>query len=267
MSRPVEAPGRTQPGNDQAKEAMMRYNPLTGMMEDTVPFEEVAERIRSFHADRWARWFRFVPYRPPEIVPYTEGQIAAGNEHLTASYLIHDERVRICLPEEGLPADVVDEFPDAAAVGVYEQNGQRYAWSDWQLVITEELCHEFQHRAIHNGADQYGEYLFAGYGPLDELATGHTKGFSTAVGQFAAAFGLDPHRLIRTLKLPFLNHPPPPDDPWAQYLAARVIPEAETRLAAYLRYRGREPLTDGHDLEDWFSVEQQLRTERGLHLA
>jgi len=35
----------------------MRHNPLTGMMEDTVPFEEIAERIRAFHAEQWENGF------------------------------------------------------------------------------------------------------------------------------------------------------------------------------------------------------------------
>jgi hypothetical protein len=245
----------------------MHYNPVTGLMEDTVSFEEIAERIGSFHRGRWARWFRFVPYRPPEVIAYTEQQVAEGNAHLTPSYFIQEERIRIYLPQEGLPSDVVDQFPDAEAIAAYEHDGKRYAWSDWQLLITEEICHEFQHRAINNRADQYGEHLFAGYGPLDQLATGHTKGFSTAVGQFAATFGLDPHRTIRTLKLGFLNHAPPANDPWAQYLVSRIIPEAETKLAAYLRYRARDPVVDGHDLEDWYSAEQQLRAQQGLHAA
>jgi hypothetical protein len=78
---------------------------------------------------------------------------------------------------------------------------------------------------------------------------------------------LDPHRLIRTLKLPLLNHASPPNDPWADYLASRVIPEQEIKLAAYLRYLERGLGIHGHALEDWYAAEQVLKSERGLHPA
>lgn len=246
----------------------MRLNPLTGMMEDTVPFDEIAERIRTFHAERWGKWFRFVPYHQPEVIPYTEAEIAAGKAHLTASYCKDPQKIRIYLPEEGLPAETVDEYVDPKIAATFEKNGTekglgRYAWSDWQITITEEICHEFQCRAINDGVDDYGEYLFKGYGALDTIQDGHTKGFSTAVGQFAATFCLDVHRLIRTLKMPLKNRPAPPNDPWPQYLVARRISAAEVAVAAFLRYKGRGSV-DGADQEDWYCAEQELKAKHSL---
>ena len=249
----------------------MRRNPLTGMMEDAVAFEEIAERIRTFHAERWEKWFRFVPYHQPDVISYTEAEITAGTAHLTASYIKDPQRIRIYLPEEGLPTYLVDEYTDPKVAATFERDGTekglgRYAWSDWQTTITEEICHEFQYRAINDGVDDYGEYLFKGYGALDTIQDWHTKGFSTAVGQFAATFGLDVHRLIRTLKTPLMNRAAPPNDPWPEYTAARQIAATEIAVAAFLRYHGRDS-ADGADQEDWYCAEQELKAKRSLRPA
>jgi len=100
----------------------MRHNPVTGILEDKVHFEEIAARIKAFQAERWARWFRFVPYHPPEMIPYTEAEIAAGKSHLTASYCKEPQIIKIYLPEEGLTVDVVDEYADPTVAATFEKN-------------------------------------------------------------------------------------------------------------------------------------------------
>lgn len=249
----------------------MRYNPLTGMMEDTIAFDEIAKRIKAFHAERWAKWFRFLPCHSPEVIAYTDADIAAGKSHLTASYWKELQKIKIYLPENGLPREIVDEYADPAVATAFEKDGAReglgrYAWSDWQITITEEICHEFQWRVIGDGVDDYGEYLYTGYGALDQVETGHTKGFSTAVGQFAATFDLDVHRLIRTLKTPMRVRSEPPNDPWAGYLAARKIPHSEIAVPAFFRYKRRGSI-DGADQEDWYLAEQELKAKRSLRPA
>ena len=156
-----------------------------------------------------------------------------------------------------MSADAADEYADPAAASAYEADGRRYAWSDWQVTATEELCHEFQFRVLGDRADRGGEFLYQAYGPLDELATGHTRGFSTAVAQFAAAFGLDPHRLVRTLKTPFRDRPEPTGDAWARYLIDRRPRHADIEHAAFLRYVGRGGVHGSRD-EDWYQAEQEL---------
>jgi len=115
--------------------------------------------------------------------------------------------------------------------------------------------------------DDYGEYLFKGYDALDTNQDGHTKGFSTAVGQFARTFDLDVHRLTRTLKTLSINRAAPPNDPWSQYLAARRIHAAEIAVAAFSCYKGRGSVDGAEDQEDWYRAEQELKAKRSLSPA
>jgi hypothetical protein len=68
----------------------LRRNPTTGLVEDTVPFDEIAERISAFHGERWGSWFRFVPYHPLEVISYT-ARPDGRNQKIVAVFL---ERVR-----------------------------------------------------------------------------------------------------------------------------------------------------------------------------
>ncbi|HQR05634.1 MAG TPA: hypothetical protein PLN21_02375 [Gemmatales bacterium] len=225
------------------------------LLEDSqLPFEDVKRLIENYRLELWHRWFRFHSLGSFQL----QLRDIQNNINGTDGFHFPTHITYFFIDEWDLEKTNILPFATNEARLRHERITETYPLSGWQKVIIEELCHEFQHDVLHNKADDYGNFLFDHYGPLNTPHQRHTAAFTTAVAKFALMFNYDIHILIRSMWTHLQKSSPPVQDHWKSYVSGHNISQLDIELPARIRWENGDQ-HDGHDLEDWLLTEQELK--------
>ena len=234
-------------------------------------FAQVRDAHREYCNDIRQAWVPFVSRATVTITALSDEDVFSGHVHAAPSYVFGNGQDEILFPlsENGMEQAEFDPILDPDFAAQFEQLENKYNWAGWKIAVIEECCHEFQYKVLLNTPDDMGNILFNHYGPLSPNPVQHPPAFSSAVAKYALAFGLDLHKLIRTL----FNkaHPPLPDMVWQQYDAGHQIGDDDIRPLAYGVFDQRNQrvghVEHGHDVEDWLLAKKKVICERRVTIA
>jgi hypothetical protein len=239
-----------------------------GLM-DSVSVEDVIKAHKNYYEEIHRSW---LPHEKPAVLSFkvlTEEEYYQPGVQGAPSYIFGDGKDQIYIPlmDHGIEKGQFYETRDCQELRILNVEN-KYDIPEWKQAIIEEACHRVEKRFLGGVPDDMGIYISAHYGVLNTPANQHKPAFSSAVAKYALHFGLDLHKLIRTLFNKKTE--PPPNGVWEAYVEGHIVADSELRPIAYSFFDDRNTrlghVEHGHDREDWHLARKKATLERRVAL-